>query len=59
MSILFHHYKEPKKCIKQVEQLDARVNNSNKTRLTIEKEEKEEEEEQDLSSSSRPRRQLK
>ena len=26
MSILFHHYKELKECIKQVEQIEARVN---------------------------------
>ena len=26
MSILYHHYKELKECIKQVEQIEARVN---------------------------------
>ena len=29
MSILYHHYKELKECIKQVEQIEARVNRSN------------------------------
>ncbi|MDQ3967476.1 MAG: hypothetical protein M3275_03670 [Thermoproteota archaeon] len=29
MSILYHHYNELKKCIKQVEQMEARVNRSN------------------------------
>ena len=29
MSILYHHYKELKECIKQVEQVEARVNRSN------------------------------
>jgi hypothetical protein len=29
MSILYHHYKELKECIKQVEQIQARVNRSN------------------------------
>jgi hypothetical protein len=28
MSILYHHYKELKECIKQVEQIEARVNRS-------------------------------
>ena len=29
ISILYHHYKELKECIKQVEQIEARVNRSN------------------------------
>ena len=29
MSILYDHYKELKECIKQVEQIEARVNRSN------------------------------
>src|SRR5215207_9005085 len=41
MSILFHHYKELTECIEQVEEIEARVNNSNKGRLTR-KEKKEE-----------------
>ena len=29
ISILYHHYKELKECMKQVEQIEARVNRSN------------------------------
>jgi hypothetical protein len=29
ISILYHHYKELKECIKQVEQIEARVNRRN------------------------------
>jgi hypothetical protein len=44
MSILFHHYKELKECINQVEQIeDNRVNSGKKQRLMKEvKKEKEE-----------------
>jgi hypothetical protein len=30
ISILFHHYKELKECISEVEQIEAKVNSSNK-----------------------------
>jgi hypothetical protein len=33
MSILFHHYKEVKECVNQVEQMEDTVNDSSKQRL--------------------------
>jgi hypothetical protein len=48
MSILFHHYKELTEIISEVEQIDAKVNNS-KQRVMIKEEEK------DLTPSPRPR----
>jgi hypothetical protein len=44
MSILFHHYKELKECVEQVEQIEARVNNSKRKGLT-KKEEKQKQKE--------------
>jgi hypothetical protein len=38
MSILFHHYKELKECINQVEQIEAKVNNSKKKRRWMKEE---------------------
>ncbi len=47
MSILFHHYKELKECISEVERIEAKVNDSKKKEwLTIKGEE--EEKKQDL-----------
>jgi len=48
MSILFHHYKELTEIISEVEQIEAKVNNS-KQRVMIKEEEK------DLTPSPRPR----
>jgi hypothetical protein len=48
MSILFHHYKELTEIISDVEQIEAKVNNS-KQRVMIKEEEK------DLTPSPRPR----
>jgi hypothetical protein len=48
MSILFHHYKELTEIISEVEQIEAKVNNS-KQRVMIQEEEK------DLTPSPRPR----
>src|SRR5215216_70671 len=43
MSILFHHYKELKECISEVEEIEATANNIRKKReLTIKEEEEEE-----------------
>jgi hypothetical protein len=38
VSILFHHYKELKKCISDVEQIEAKVNNKD-SRFTVKEEE--------------------
>ena len=38
MSILFHHYKELKECISEVERTETKVNNGNDRGLTIMKE---------------------
>lgn len=40
ISILFHHYKELKECISEVEMIENRVNSKKKAWLTIKKEEK-------------------
>jgi hypothetical protein len=48
MSILFHHYKDLTEIISEVEQIEAKVNNS-KQRVMIKEEEK------DLTPSPRPR----
>jgi len=39
MSILFHHYKELKECISEVEMKENRVNSKKKVWLKIKKEE--------------------
>jgi hypothetical protein len=39
MSILFHYYRELKECINQVEQIEAKVNNSSKKKDVIKKKE--------------------
>jgi t-SNARE complex subunit (syntaxin) len=44
MSILFHHYKELKECISEVEQIESKVNSSTKRIGLTEREEKQEEE---------------
>jgi hypothetical protein len=49
MSILFHHYKEFKECISEVERIEARVNNSSKNKELTKKEE-----EQDVKSFQNP-----
>jgi hypothetical protein len=44
MPILLHHFKDLNACILEVEQIEAKVNNSKKkTRLTIKEEEQEKE----------------
>jgi hypothetical protein len=45
MSILFHHYRELKECINQVEQIEAKVNNSSKKKKGLPKEEEKQREE--------------
>lgn len=40
ISILFHHYKELRECISEVEQIEAKVNNKHR-RLTVIEEEQE------------------
>jgi hypothetical protein len=42
VSILFHHYKELKECISEVEQIEATVNNEHGRRLTVNEKEEEE-----------------
>ena len=44
MSILFHHYRELKECISEVEQLEAKVNNGKKKKGLPKEEEKQQEE---------------
>jgi hypothetical protein len=44
ISILFHHYKELKECINQVEQIKDRFNSSKNQRLMKEMKKEEEEE---------------
>ena len=48
MSVLFHHHKELKECISEVERIEAKVNSKRKEWLTIKKggEEKEQEKEE-------------
>jgi hypothetical protein len=46
MSILFHHYKELKECISDVERIEGKVNSSKKKELTKKEEEKLEYEEE-------------
>jgi len=46
ISILFHHYKELKECISEIERIDNRVNKCG--RLTVKEEEEEKGKEVDL-----------
>ena len=55
MSSLFHHYKELKECISEVEQIEGKVNissNKNKEELMTKKEEEQEEKQQEEEASA-------
>jgi hypothetical protein len=46
MSILLHHFKELTQCVKEVEQIEARINSKNKGGLLLTREHEEEKEQQ-------------
>ena len=54
ISILFHHYKELKECISEVERIDARVNNIKKKEWSTmkKKEEKKQQEEEEVPTTT-------
>jgi hypothetical protein len=35
ISILFHHYKELNECIAEVEEIETKVNNNSKTKISM------------------------